>query len=115
MAGAPVSAAVSVTCCQHLGKCVWIAAPVNSRITCQATTGTFSRRSGQSVPFFILQMFAPLLYVQGACCAIYPALESSGQSLRCVQGCDPTLDNGETRTAAREAQELLLASTGLVA
>lgn len=73
------------------------------------------RTASQSVLFFILQMFAPLLYVQGACRAIYPALESSGQSLRYLQGCDPTLDNGETRTAAQEAQEELLASTGLVA
>lgn len=59
-------------------------------------------------------MFAPHLHGQKARLAIYPALESSGQSLRCVQGCDPTLDPGEGRTAAWEAQEELLTSPGLV-
>lgn len=67
--------------------------------------------ASQSVPFFILQMFAPHLDGQRACLAIYPALESPGQSSRCMQGCDPTMDNEETRLAAWEAQEELLAAT----
>lgn len=67
--------------------------------------------ASQSVPFSILQMFAPHLCGQRACLAIYPALDSPGQSSRCVQGCDPTLDNEETGLAAWEVQEELLAFT----
>lgn len=70
--------------------------------------------ASQSVLFFILQMFALHLSGQRTCLAFYPALEFLGQSSRCVQGCDPTLDIEGTRKAAWEAQEGLLSSTGLV-
>lgn len=90
---------------------------MNSKITLPGHYKSFLqafRIASQSVLLRILQMFARHLYGQRACLAIYPALESCGQSSRCVQGCGPILDKRKTRTDAWEAQEELLASMGLV-
>lgn len=51
------------------------------------------RTASQSVPFFILQMSAPHLHGPRACLGIRSAF---GQGSRYMQGCDPTLDKGET-------------------